>query len=216
MNVSGNGTDSKERILDEAEALFAEKGFYAVTVREITRAARCNLAAVNYHFGNKENLYLEVFKARWVPRARRVQSFFRHLLSMQDRPSLAGTVRALAEAFLKGPLTDDERLRHSQLMIREMAETGPAMDMLMEEVIRPFYGELAVLMAPYQPQAAEKESILLDIVSIFAMVIYFNFARVPVMRVTGEKYDNVFKETLVDHIVRFCLTGIQMNPQERM
>jgi len=40
----------RERILDEAEALFAERGYYAVTVREITQAARCNLASVNYHF----------------------------------------------------------------------------------------------------------------------------------------------------------------------
>jgi len=37
---------TRERILDEAEALFANKGYHAVSVREITRAARCNLAAV--------------------------------------------------------------------------------------------------------------------------------------------------------------------------
>jgi AcrR family transcriptional regulator len=50
---------TKERILDTAEVLFAQKGYRAVSVREITSAARCNLAAVNYHFGKKENLYLE-------------------------------------------------------------------------------------------------------------------------------------------------------------
>ena len=38
---------TKERILDEAEALFAQKGYDAVSVREITGAANCNLAAVN-------------------------------------------------------------------------------------------------------------------------------------------------------------------------
>ena len=51
----------KDRILREAEVLFARRGFYAVTVREITQAAHCNLASVNYHFGNKKNLYMEVF-----------------------------------------------------------------------------------------------------------------------------------------------------------
>ena len=56
---------TRERILDTAEVLFAQKGFEAVSVREITAAASCNLAGVNYHFGNKENLYLEVFRSRW-------------------------------------------------------------------------------------------------------------------------------------------------------
>ena len=95
MDRKEKTVESKERILDEAEALFAEKGFHAVTVREITRAARCNLAAVNYYFGNKRNLYLEVFRARWIPRARRVQSSFRDALSAEDEPSLAGIVNAI-------------------------------------------------------------------------------------------------------------------------
>jgi len=214
MDALDNCTDSKERILDEAEALFAEKGFHAVTVREITQAAHCNLASVNYHFGNKQNLYLEVFRARWIPRARRVQACFRDALSAHDGRSLAGIVHALAEAFLKGPLTDDERLRHSQLMIREMSMPGLATDMLVDEVIKPFFGELAVLLRPYVRVEAERERVMLDIVSIFAMVIYFNFARLPIMRVTGEEYDDVFKDRLVQHIVRFCLTGLDMDRKE--
>ena len=65
--------DTRERILDEAEILFAGQGYHAVSVREITSAAQCNLAAVNYHFGNKHNLYLEVFRSRVIPRAERLQ-----------------------------------------------------------------------------------------------------------------------------------------------
>ena len=76
MAKSNQGDPTRERILDQAEILFAQKGYQAVSVREITTAARCNLAAVNYHFGNKENLYLEVFRARWVPRAGRVRENF--------------------------------------------------------------------------------------------------------------------------------------------
>jgi len=205
---------SKERILDEAEVLFANKGFHAVTVREITNAANCNLAAVNYYFGNKHNLYLEVFRARWIPRARRVQSGFRAALSAEDEMSLAGIVNALATAFLKGPLTDDERLRHSQLMIREMTRPGLAGDMLVDEVIKPFFGEVAGMLRPFLAEEVEAERMMLNIVSIFAMVIYFNFARLPVMRVTGQEYDGPFKDRLVEHIVQFCLTGLDMNKKE--
>lgn len=64
---------TRDRLLDEAEDLFAQRGFHAVSVREITKAAQSNLAAVNYHFGNKQNLYLEVFRSRWLPRASQIQ-----------------------------------------------------------------------------------------------------------------------------------------------
>ena len=138
----------RDRILNEAEILFAEKGFHAVTVREITRSAHCNLAAVNYHFGNKENLYLEVFRERWIPRAKRVRAAFQEALSNGNGKNIADIVHALALAFIQGPLTDAERLRHAQLMIREMAMPTAALDLLVKEVIEPFYTEVAKKSAP--------------------------------------------------------------------
>ena len=56
--------DTRTRILDVAEALFTEQGFEATTLRQITGAAEVNLAAVNYHFGSKEELVREVFRRR--------------------------------------------------------------------------------------------------------------------------------------------------------
>ena len=112
MSTSNNRHHTRERILDKAEALFAQKGYQAVGVREITKAACCNLAAVNYHFGNKENLYLEVFRSRWAPRAVRVQESFRKSLARYEDPSPVVFVQALAQALLEGPLSDEERLRH--------------------------------------------------------------------------------------------------------
>jgi AcrR family transcriptional regulator len=54
-----NDISTKEKILSHAHKLFAEKGFNGVSVREISKAADVNLAAINYHFENKENLYKE-------------------------------------------------------------------------------------------------------------------------------------------------------------
>jgi AcrR family transcriptional regulator len=54
-------------ILDTAEAAFAEHGFNGVSLRDITAKAGVNLAAVNYHFRNKENLYAEVIRRRIRP-----------------------------------------------------------------------------------------------------------------------------------------------------
>ena len=59
--------DTKERILDAAEMLFARDGFHFASLRAITTLAKVNLAAVNYHFGSKEALLEEVFKRRLIP-----------------------------------------------------------------------------------------------------------------------------------------------------
>ena len=58
---------TKDKILDAAEALFMEHGFEATSLRSITTAATVNLAAVNYHFGSKEELFQAVLTRRLDP-----------------------------------------------------------------------------------------------------------------------------------------------------
>jgi AcrR family transcriptional regulator len=207
---------TRERILDQAEVLFAREGYQAVSIRKITSAARCNLAAVNYHFGNKDNLYLEVFRARWAPRARRVQDSFRRSLSAQDSLSPRAVVRALAQAFLEGPLTDEERLRHSQLMTREMTQPTAAFEQVAEQVIQPFFKELADKLRSVLPRDQGEEQEMLNVFSIFGMVLYFNFARVAVSRLTGREYDSAFKARLVEQITEFSLKGLTAGELEEL
>jgi TetR/AcrR family transcriptional regulator, regulator of cefoperazone and chloramphenicol sensitivity len=207
-----NKTDpTKERILNEAEALFAQRGYHAVGVREITTAAECNLAAINYHFGNKQNLYMEVFRSRWVPRARRVRASFKESLAAQDAVSPKAVAQALAEAFLVGPLSDEERQRHHQLMVRELGQPTKAFDLLAEQILRPFFKGLAKTLRSVMPEALEEEQMLLNVLSMFAVVLYFNFARVAVTRITGREYDEQFKALLVEHIAKFCHRGLEGN-----
>jgi len=59
-----HGPDTRERILDAAEALFVEHGFEATSMRLITSRAGVNLASINYHFGSKEALIQDVFRRR--------------------------------------------------------------------------------------------------------------------------------------------------------
>ena len=61
-DVTSAGT--KTRILDAAEALFTEHGYEATSMRQLTAAAGANLAAVNYHFGSKEELFQAVLTRR--------------------------------------------------------------------------------------------------------------------------------------------------------
>src|SRR5204863_5155785 len=58
---------TRARILNVAEELFGERGLDRVSIRDITNTARVNLAAINYHFGSKEDLIAAVFERRVVP-----------------------------------------------------------------------------------------------------------------------------------------------------
>jgi AcrR family transcriptional regulator len=65
MTIPESG--SKRKLLDAAELLFAEKGFEAVSVRDITQYAKTNVAAVNYHFGSRDNLLALVMMRYMTP-----------------------------------------------------------------------------------------------------------------------------------------------------
>ena len=52
----------RDRLLDAAERLFCEKGFHGTSVRDLTTEANCNVAAINYHFGGKVELYSQMFR----------------------------------------------------------------------------------------------------------------------------------------------------------
>ena len=62
---------TRERLLQAAETLFAERGFEATTLRELSTLAGGNLAAIHYHFGSKEALLESIFAARAAPIAER-------------------------------------------------------------------------------------------------------------------------------------------------
>ncbi|HEX6632540.1 MAG TPA: TetR/AcrR family transcriptional regulator [Usitatibacter sp.] len=67
VSVDATSPDTKTRILDAAEALFTEHGYEATSLRQLTGAAGVNLAAVNYHFGSKEELFQAVLTRRLDP-----------------------------------------------------------------------------------------------------------------------------------------------------
>lgn len=206
---------TRERILDEAEILFARKGYRAVSIREIIRTAHCNLAAVNYHFGQKRNLYLEVFRSRWIPRAKRVQEVFWESLERESSPSLDSIVRILTEAFIQGPWSEEERYLHHQLMAREQAEPSEALELIIKEVMQPFFRKIAGLLHRSFPMDVEDDALRLSLLSMFSQILYFSFARAAVTRITGQEYNEAFKVHLCDHIVGFCLHGLEMVTGER-
>ena len=199
---------TKDRILNKAEMFFAQRGYHGVTVREITEAASCNLAAVNYHFGNKWRLYLAVFHYKWLPRAKRIRKSLIDALSEFESPTLTDVAKELSQAFLKGPITDEERVRHSLLIFRELAEPTEAFELVASKALRPLFQAITEHLRPLMPPDQDDKRLALNIFSVFAVVTYFNFARAAVTNITGQEYDQGFKSMLVEHITNFSLKGL--------
>ncbi len=94
---NGRQRNGKERILDAAEQLFAQRGFYGVSLRDITQAAGVDVALVAYHFGGKR----ELFRAVFVRRAEVLNRERLELLEAVRRAALPGTpgLEAIIGAF---------------------------------------------------------------------------------------------------------------------
>jgi len=85
--VDTTSQDTKSRILDVAEQLFMEHGFEATSLRQLTSSASVNLAAVNYHFGTKEELFQAVLTRRLDPmNQERIEILSKLEREMGDRP----------------------------------------------------------------------------------------------------------------------------------
>lgn len=207
MTENDSSHPTKERILDTAEALFAERGFHGVSIREITTAAGCNMASVHYHFNNKLNLYLEVFRVRWIPREKRMYDAFLASLEGEEAPEPSKVITALARAYLKGPLTDEEQRRHRQLIVREMYTPTEAFELAADETLRPLFETLYDLLKPSLYNGSEG-NLTFDIMSIFGIVLYLNYSRPMVSLITGKRYDDTFKSLLIDQMVRFSMSGL--------
>jgi len=215
MPIDSKSPTTRDRLLKVAEMLFAQKGYHAVSVREITNAAHCNLAAVNYHFGNKKALYLHMFRECWISRAQRILACFEENLAGCGDTSPEAVIKSLAEALIKGPLTDEERLCHFQLMIREMTKPTEAFQIVLEETMKPSFEGLSFLLQPYLHESMDKERTLLNVLNIFSVIHFFNYARIPVTEIIGHAYDEPFKDRLVQHIVQFSLSGMPLKEGTR-
>src|ERR1700716_3505973 len=118
---------TRNAILDAAEQLYADRGFADVTLRDIVAAADVNLAAVNYHFGSKDELIAELFVTRSLaPNPARLNELKAAEAAGSGRASIDSILRALVGPTLRGCLGPDrERSAAARFMIRASIESVP-------------------------------------------------------------------------------------------
>jgi AcrR family transcriptional regulator len=118
---------TRSAILSAAERLYADRGFGDVTLRDIVAAAGVNLAAVNYHFGSKDELIAELFVTRSIATNReRLNELKAAEAEGGGRAGIDAILRALVGPTLRGCLGPDrERSTAARFMIRASIESVP-------------------------------------------------------------------------------------------
>jgi AcrR family transcriptional regulator len=201
-------TDTRERVLASAGQVFAAKGFKDATVREICQRAGVNIAAINYHFGDKERLYIESVKQAHLQRAQQVPL---PLWKSNTPPEqkLLGFVRTLLERILVPRETE----WHAHLMLREMAQPTAACAELVRDYIRPHFELLLGILDELLPADVSIERRHLIAFSVIGQCIYYRVAD-PVISllVASEEYDNLRPDSLAQHITRLTLAALGRSP----
>jgi AcrR family transcriptional regulator len=154
------GKDTKSRILDVAEELFGEQGFDRVSIRAITRRAKVNLAAINYHFGSKEDLIAAVFERRVVPvnEARLAALDMVEKAAGKKRPKLEDILEAFIRPALQSFLKASKGgTAFSKLFGRCLSEPSPEVEALLKRQFEPLAERLHAALKRSLPQLSRSE-----------------------------------------------------------
>jgi len=139
--------DTKSRILDAAERLFAQKGFESTSLRDITAEAQVNLAAVNYHFQSKDSLIDAVI-------ARRIEPVNQRRLEILDEAGPNPTLEQILRAFL-GPVIDLKTDAVVPLLGRTMSDPHQFFEKVFKKHLQPiserFHRELGKVLPELPP-----------------------------------------------------------------
>lgn len=196
--------DTENRLLESAGEVFAEKGFRATTIRDIIRRARANIAAVNYHYGDKQGLYTAVF--RYARKCCEEQFPVDGDAGATPRERLHTFVRSL----LLRILDHGRPAWHWQLMAREMMEPTAALDEMVEQSIKREFAIISGIVADMTGLGDSDPRIRLSASSIIGQVLFYRHAQAVVIRLHPEQqFSRKDLEELALHITDFSACALE-------
>ena len=202
--------ETRRQLLEAAGEVFATAGFRNATVREICRRAGANIAAVNYHFGDKEGLYAEVLR-------------YAQQKAFEKYPLLPGVgadaspkdkLRAFVRSFLLRIFDREPTAWFGKMMLREMIEPTGALDSLLEERMRPMADQIRGIVAEILGCSPNEERARLCSLSVVSQCVFYHHCRRVVARLFPEqRLDPAAAEPLADHITSFSLAAMKHLPK---
>ncbi len=202
---------TRQRLIEAAGEIFADQGFHRATVRDICARAGANIAAVNYYFGDKQSLYAHALR-------------YAHACAFAKYPADMGlpasaTPQAKLEAFIRSfllRLLDAGRPAwHARLMTRELAEPTPALDVLVNEQIRPNFLALNQIIRDLLGPAASESTLRMTNSSVIGQCLFYHFgAPISSRLMPGHPHTTADVPALSAHITSLTLAGIKQMAKE--
>jgi AcrR family transcriptional regulator len=203
--MSSNDLDTtRDRIIEAAGQMFADRGFEATTVRDICHAASANIAAVNYYFGDKQRLYIQaVLRAnRWRMEQAVLPSWTADTPAEQKLTDFIAT-------FFRRVRTNPKDAWQNRLMMREMMRPDAACAEVVRESIRPQFEMLLSILRALSDDKLSDEALHLTAFSIVGQCLFYHFAD-PVVQhlVDGVEYADYGIDKLARHVAQFSLAAL--------
>jgi len=202
--------ETRQRLLEAAGEVFAERGFRMATVRDICQRAKANLAAVNYHFGDKERLYAAVLQYTFHCAEPSPLD-----LGLSGEATVEERLRAFIRAHLFSLLAEGRPAWHRKLITREMAEPTRAPDTVVDQMIRPEAELLMAIVRDVLGHDAHPQRVWQCASSIIGQCLFYHHARPVILRLDpAQTFTPEAIEQLVDHITHFSLAALKQLAQQ--
>ena len=197
-------SDTRQRLIDAAAVLFAERGFDNVTVREICKASDANVAAVNYHFGDKAGLYRAVvtFAIQSMQETNELTQRAGEGLSPEEQ------IRSFVRVFVARLTGSGPTVWIHKLMAREMESPTEALELVMIHVYKPRLEYLSGVVGALMELPPSDHRVTRCVASLQTQCLM----AVRTLPATIEKSFGPAMRDLaaaVDHIVEFSLGGMR-------
>jgi AcrR family transcriptional regulator len=201
---------TRDKLIEAAGHVFAERGYRAATIREICRRAGANVASVNYTFGDKMGLYTEVL--RHSLRAAQSSDLNESIdASLSAEEVIRGVIRARLMSLCK----EDRPDWHVRLVMHECSHPTPAMGRVVDEGMRRKYEHVRRAVSEIIGLPPEHETTRLSVNSIIGQILFYSFSKPvlshlqPELKLTPEQLDRI-----ADHIADFSLAYLKKVGQE--
>jgi AcrR family transcriptional regulator len=197
---------TRDRLLEAAGVVFSEKGYERASAREICDFARVNSAAVNYYFGGKKNLYVEVLREAH----RRLMNLGALKAVAEDVHDPEDRLKSFFADFLHALLDPTPAGWIVRVIMRETASHTEALPELIEQQIRPTAGLFRIIIARLMDLPADHEAVILGAGSTIAQFVFIFQNRDaielihPWLKLRGEGIDR-----MALHIWRFSVGGLR-------
>lgn len=202
--MRGNGTQTRQQLLEVAGRVFAERGYVRATSKEICELAAANIAAVNYHFGSKDGLYAAVLEEAHA----RLVSIDLVAEITESKASGADKLRLLFRKIVEEIAKRDAGGWELRVLSRELMAPTPLMDGMMRNQVVPKAKMLTGLIADILGVPPDHPAVGRSTVSIVGPCIFLLVANPDWQK---RIFPTLLTSTdeLVDHMVTFAVGGLQ-------